>query len=224
MQVTIEWIEQKFNLFNKDYFEGKLPVPEFRVSKNRSRFGAFIIGHLRKRNVSPTKSDIIEISVFMDREEHVFENTLIHELIHMYVYLNNMLDKTSHGPNFRLMMKKINSHGKHEVKISVKQTREDFYNSLQERKNFIILSRLKNGKKGITVCAQTRIFDFDKAFKKWGVIESYEWRFSYDIFFSKYRRIMRPAFYDISDDDFKKAFEISYRFVIEGDIGRAIIN
>ena len=106
MLVTIDWIRERYNKFNKMYFFDKLPKDlEFKISRSKDTWGeaAFNV-NLRLNTITPA---FISLSNYYDSPEYVKENTLIHEMIHVYDYVTN--------PQHYIIMHKrnrrYNSHG-----------------------------------------------------------------------------------------------------------------
>jgi len=88
MLVTIDWIKTKYNKFNKLYFDNQLPTNiEFKISRSRDTWGcaSYHVDYVTE-TITPTR---LTISNFFDSPEHVKENTLIHEMIHILDYVTH---------------------------------------------------------------------------------------------------------------------------------------
>lgn len=86
IKITQALLDEKFNEFNKKYFNGEVKKTSFVISHNRSRFGQF-----RPRTWT------IEISTAWVRSERDYWNTLLHEMIHALVRQRHGVYAQSHG-------------------------------------------------------------------------------------------------------------------------------
>lgn len=102
MELTIKYMEENFELYNKKYFNGVLKKPHFRIINTRRRLGSMSRIHERY---------IISISKYYDRDKFQYDNTLIHEMIHLYIYQQNIIDNGPHGRIFKAECARINKDG-----------------------------------------------------------------------------------------------------------------
>ena len=91
MEVTTDFIKSSFDKFNKEYFNGALVTPTFEVSHCQRALGDF-----RRRN----KYYRIRVSDYYIRSPREIEQTILHEMIHLYQSQFNCRDK-SHGIDFK---------------------------------------------------------------------------------------------------------------------------
>lgn len=106
MKVNRTWIENNFNKFNAEYFEGKLPIPTFQIC-NTYR----MLGQCGAKNWKAEHPNfVIKISNYFDRTEKEFQNTLIHEMIHLH-FQSNKDWKESHGKKFQAMARSFDKYG-----------------------------------------------------------------------------------------------------------------
>ena len=107
MVVTIEWIRNKYEKFNKMYFKDQLPTDlVFKISRSKDTWGsaAYHIDY-KKNTITPT---YIAISNYYDSPEFIKENTLLHEMIHVLDYVTHPEHYViKHSPN-----RYYNAHGK----------------------------------------------------------------------------------------------------------------
>lgn len=102
MELTIKYMEEKFDLYNEKYFYGLLKKPFFTI-KNTARQ----LGCMNWKNGIYT----ISISKYYERNEFQYDNTLIHEMIHLYIRQQNIPDNGSHGRRFKAECARINKDG-----------------------------------------------------------------------------------------------------------------
>ena len=108
MQVSIEWIEKWFTVFNKDYFGGKLPLPDLALSKSKTRLGSMSCKHVTRFGRTKVYDFAIRISNYYDMTERQFQNVLLHEMIHYSIAYTGLKDTAPHGVVFRGMADAMN--------------------------------------------------------------------------------------------------------------------
>ena len=108
---TIDFITNKFNVFNKEYFDNSLPLPNFALIKNKTKLGEFVACRRYDMFGIPFGKSTINISTFYDRPEDEISNTIIHEMIHYYIHFNHIVDTSSHGHVWKSMADEINKKG-----------------------------------------------------------------------------------------------------------------
>lgn len=101
MIVTVNWIENNYNKFNKLYFRGSLPVINFKTNKSCNTWGfASFKYDYRNSTIIPK---MITMSTYYDCPEKVLIQTLLHEMIHI-------ADYTWHPEHFIKNGKRISGH------------------------------------------------------------------------------------------------------------------
>lgn len=119
MRPTQQYLEERFRYFNSLVFAQRLPLPPITVTtartylgqcSSRSRRGAD--GHLRHYDFK------ISISVLYDRPADDVDDTLVHEMIHYFIYYNGLRDTAPHGSVFKALMASINSNYGRKIRVS----------------------------------------------------------------------------------------------------------
>lgn len=105
MELTISYIERKFDLYNKKYFDGSLRKPSFKISKSKTQ-----LGYLQTKFI-PFKFYTLGVSVYYDRTEKQYDETIIHEMIHLYISQQGIKDNGAHGNRFKAECARINKDG-----------------------------------------------------------------------------------------------------------------
>ncbi len=108
MDITLDYIKSNFDKFNVMYFNGKLITPKFMITKAKS-----YLGQLSWKCINGERTNyIISISGLFDRSDKDFCNTILHEMIHLYIRQNNIKDtRPHHGRVFYQIADMINQHG-----------------------------------------------------------------------------------------------------------------
>lgn len=107
MVLTIDYIKERFNKYNKLYFNGSLIEPSFKISKGKRVLGLMSW----TQNFLGQKSYTISISKYYDRTEKQYDNTIIHEMIHLSIHQKKIRDNGSHGRYFKAECARINRDG-----------------------------------------------------------------------------------------------------------------
>ena len=86
-----------FDEFNALVFNGKLPKVKITFTNTRNQLGQFYWG--------PTRGIGIKVSLFYDRTEENFRNTLLHEMCHLYCYKQGWVHE-GHGDKWKAIADK----------------------------------------------------------------------------------------------------------------------
>ena len=113
MRPTTDFLEERFREFNHTFFGDALPPISILLSDVKSYAGMYV--H-RRRTSGVIRQ--IKINVRMDLPREVYEDTLLHEMIHYAIDLSGRRDDAPHGTLFRQMMQMINESGDRHIRIS----------------------------------------------------------------------------------------------------------
>ena len=119
MIATRQFVKDKFFEFNALCFDGALPIVRIRMSRARSYCGMLRSRVLRNKDGRRTHYDfLLLISTAFDLPEAELEDTVLHEMIHYWIYWNELTDTSAHGRLFRAKMKEINERFGRHITIS----------------------------------------------------------------------------------------------------------
>src|SRR3712207_6226395 len=107
-ELTVAWMEEWFDRFNHDYFDGKLPRPRLRLSRARTRMGTMSCKRRRRLLRTEYYDFAIALSTYYRQTERQLQNTLLHEMIHYTIAYTGLRDTAPHGVIFRGMMDNLN--------------------------------------------------------------------------------------------------------------------
>ncbi len=113
MEITKVMLKDRFNQYNELYFEGKLTKPKFFFFNSKRNYGFILLGS--KDGTIPSK---IWISKSANVNDDILKNTLIHEMVHQYVYerlFGLKYQIITHGIKFRYVCWRL--HKKYNLKL-----------------------------------------------------------------------------------------------------------
>lgn len=183
-------------------FDGKLPEVPILMSDSSRALG--MLKYERKRNMlgqMVCSNFRIYISRRYDLPQEQVEDTLIHEMIHLYIAYNNLKDTSTHGDRFKYHMNLINRKFNRNITISNK---DKSINDTDRRKcaHYICETLWQDGSRYITCCARTRIFDVNREAIRHPGCVSVRWWFTLDPFFNRYPNSLKLKLYRIGDEDY----------------------
>lgn len=108
-------IEKIFQECNKEYFHNELPTPTFGFFSSKKFVGRYygirsIIGNVYN-------SRILLSTYFDFSDKRFLTDTILHEIIHYYIAINNIIDNNDHGSMFQYYMNRINQIGNRNITI-----------------------------------------------------------------------------------------------------------
>lgn len=220
---TIDFIERKFKEYNDLMFEGKLQLLPFKLSSARTFLGQ--VRCIRKKNPDGTwhYSDFqFIISNKVDYDENVVEDTIIHEMIHYWIFSNQMQDNAPHGKLFVSKMQEINRRFDRSLTIVHKKTKEEQNIDTEKREHLICISRMRGNQLGITIASKNRLFMLWDELPKLPKVVECNWYVTTDPFFNRFPRASSLMIYRISREelephmkDFRKLLRNGDRIVVE---------
>lgn len=107
-----------FDTFNRQYFNGELPLPRLALGNSRTRLGS--MSCRRRRTLTGWRfSDFaIRLSTYYDCTEREMQTVLLHEMIHYYIAWKGIRDDAPHGSVFRSIMNRLNTRHGWDISVS----------------------------------------------------------------------------------------------------------
>lgn len=191
MKPTKEYIERKFEEFNRQMFEGKLTMPKIELSKAKTFLGMCVAKKRRTLFGRTFLYDFkLRISTCYDLPEQDVEDTIIHEMIHYYIGINKLKDTSPHGKIFRQIMNRINEqYGRH-LTISRKATTEQREQAVTNRRKWHVVATItfKDDRTGIKVLPRITeriLYYYNNVITNSNVV-NIKLYMSNDVFFNRY--------------------------------------
>jgi predicted SprT family Zn-dependent metalloprotease len=218
MKATKDYIARKFEEYNQLCFGGKLaPIPII-LSHARTFLGQ--IAYKRKKNADGTwryYDFVFKISTLIDLPETEVEDTILHEMIHYYIFSNQIQETSPHGKIFTAIMTEINKRFDRHITISYKKTKTDYENDVEIRQHLVCVVRFNDNRTGICVAAKTRIFNLWDSLANLPNVAECKWYSSIDPFFNRYPRSLNAKLYRISAEDLKAHLQDALPLVRHGN-------
>ncbi len=219
---TQSFIEERFQVFNRQMFGGKLPPVAICMSNAKTFLGKCTY---RKRRTWYGKVEYydfrLRINTRIDLPEQEVEDILLHEMIHYYIAVNRLSDRSSHGPRFRQMMDDINRQHHRHITISFRGTATQREQLLDQRRVWRIVAvvRFRDGRKGIKVLPRVvaSIVRYCHHVRTVSDVTDVILYASDDIFFSRYPRSSALKVHYIDADELQTHLDGARSLVIEGD-------
>lgn len=199
MRATLVFLRERFEYYNSLCFDGRLPLINLRLSSSLRTLGT--LRHPRHRTSSTMPSEItLSISNRLDLDTVVVEDTIIHEMIHLYIFWNKIKDTSVHGVHFRKIMNHINlTHGRH-ITVSHKGNTEEKKTDRLRKPRIVIVSQLQNGERCVTVCTPRYTTFIYGELQRSRFVSNCEIIVSYDSLFAHYPASRTPKIYKIESE------------------------
>jgi hypothetical protein len=188
MRATLEYIKQKFDEYNDLMFEGKLKAASLQTQQCQVISRCSILSAREKCRWYTWHyyGFVFKISTVMDLPEDVVEDTIIHEMIHYYIMSNQMQDTAPHGKLFIAKMQEINRKFNRNLSVIHRTTKEEQDSDKRIQQHIICVSRLKTGKRGVTIATKSRLFELWDAMPNFPKMAELKWVVSTDPYFNRF--------------------------------------
>lgn len=151
MRANILFVRERFEHFNRLCFDGALPMIPLRISSSGRTLGTLRFPRIRPKQLRPDDV-VLSISSRLDLDRAVVEDTIIHEMIHLYIYWFDIRDTSAHGPAFRRIMTDINARHGRNITITRRTSTEERNSDRLKKFRMLLVCTLVSGEKTVTVC------------------------------------------------------------------------
>ncbi len=197
MHANLTFIKDRFRKFNREIFADCLPEISLRIGNSRRTMGTLRYRKSQRLGKTAYSDFTLTVSSCFDLPECVIEDTLIHEMIHLYIIVNHLKDTSAHGKVFRTLMGTINTRHNRRITISHRTTESESASDKAKRHHYILITKFKDGEDYITVMSQTKIFEIHHSLFCLKNVLSWEWRYSTLPHFNRYPHSRKLKFYKI---------------------------
>ena len=204
MKASVEYIKAHFDAYNRQYFGGQLPTLPIKLSHAKGFLGKVTFVRKRQGLFGGYRNEdfVLRINVRIDLPEEVIQDTILHEMIHYYIAVNQLLDTSAHGRLFRAEMARINAEGNRHITISHRLSEEEKRQAIVKKERVVALVTFEDGKQGIKIVPKQvrHVQAWDKKVRRYFPIRSIEWYLTDDDLFAKYPSSMALRVYLLSPD------------------------
>lgn len=205
MRPSPEDARRMFGEFNRQMFDNALPPLKIELNNAGRSLGMFV--HPRRRGTTPDPSKCaIRLSTRLDLPQEEVENTVIHEMIHYYIWYFNIPDTSAHGSAFRRKMEEINRRHSRRITIRHKSSEEQLQSDTHHRNNYICVQYRTDGRRTLTVCSRPFVFELYRILEGNPQFVKVEWYWSMDSWFNRFPLSRTAKMYLITDADFNAHF------------------
>jgi hypothetical protein len=190
MRPTLQYLEEKFDYYNNLCFGGQLPRPPISLNLRRGSVGLTYEKFYLENGVIKVGYNI-QISVRLDLPEEEYIDTLVHEMIHYYIGINNLKDESPHGKIFMAKMHEITSTYGIKVTVVYDEDDETAIARISNKIRYICVADFNNGRTGFAIVVRNKVFEFWQLFSKIPNAEVH-WYASNRGIFEKYKVVISP--------------------------------
>ena len=199
MRPNIEYIQSHFDAYNARFFDGQLPPLPIKLSHAKGFLGKVCFTRQRKGLFGKYRytNFVLRINVRIDLPEEVVQDTILHEMIHYYIAVNQWHDTSTHGALFRREMARINAEGGRHISISHRLSESEQAQAHVRKKRLVAIVHFEDGKTGIKVVPpheHHRMRWHQMALRHFP-IRSIDWYYTNDEYFAKYPSSMAMRIY-----------------------------
>ena len=190
MKPTVEYIQTHFDAYNRQFFGGALPTLPIKLSHAKGFLGK--VTFVRKRQglfVGYRNEDfVLRINVRIDLPEELVQDTILHEMIHYYIAVNQLRDTSTHGRLFRAEMARINEQGHRHITISHRLNEEQRAQAHIHKVRAVAIVHFSDGKTGVKVVPkqEKHIRYWHRMAQRRFPIESIDWYLSDNPYFAQF--------------------------------------
>lgn len=204
--LTLAYLRQQFDYYNKLCFEGTLPTPVLRINNARTMLGCVRYKKEHRLFRKPRFCDFtLSISAYYKLTPEETDDIILHEMIHLDILCHQQHDDSAHGPLFRQRMKEINERFGRHITISHKGKLQ--LNSEKKVQNIIAVAQLNDGTWTISRVSPSRFHELQRLLPRSFKLQSIAWYNTRNPFFCNYPRSLTPKLYRISKADLDKELQ-----------------
>ena len=160
--------------------------------------------------------EALTLSRKFDCPEEEWEDTLIHEMIHLHIAANGIVDTSTHGKVFRQMMHDINARWGRHITISKRLSGEEAERETLSAPRFFCVVKLPDGRTALTVAAKTCINRLWRDIPRLFHTVSIDWYWSADAYFSRFPVARTARLYVVKPDELAPHLAKAVRLTQDG--------
>ena len=190
MKASVEYIQAHFDAYNRQYFGGQLPAIPIKLSHAKGFLGKVTFVKRRQWLFGPYQNEdfVLRINVRIDLPEELVQDTILHEMIHYYIAVNQLQDTSTHGRLFRAEMARINKEGNRHITISHRLNEEQKAQAQIHKVRAVAIVHFSDGKTGVKVVPkqEKHIRYWHKMAQRRFPIDRIDWYMTDDPYFAQF--------------------------------------
>lgn len=210
MIVTKAWMAEHFDRFNTEYFDARLPRPEFVLSRARTRLGQMSCKRAVRWGRVHLYDFRIAMTIYYDMTERQAQTVLLHEMIHYVISYTGLKDTSSHGVVFQGMAANLNRKYGWNIRTSTSTRGWKVNDAMREKQQTavrhptLVLAVCTNDGKCFVSRVNPRYGrSITTRLKSSSQITSYRWYTTEDSYFDSYPEVRSLRGRRISRSDFE---------------------
>lgn len=211
MIVTIDWMEEWFKRFDQEYFGGKLPLPEFSLTRAKTRLGQLAFKRASRWGRTKLYDFKLSMSTYYDMTEQQAKSVLLHEMIHYIIGYTGLKDTSPHGVVFRGMMDNLNRKYGWDIRVMTSTKGWKVSERVAEKKKakgpqtYLMLAiELKDGKFYLSRVNPGFARRIEKQLPMVRELRSHRWYTTQESYFEDYPQVQSLRGRRITKGDFEK--------------------
>lgn len=211
MIVTIDWMEEWFKRFDQEYFGGKLPLPEFSLTRAKTRLGQLAFKRASRWGRTKLYDFKLSMSTYYDMTEQQAKSVLLHEMIHYIIGYTGLKDTAPHGVVFRGMMDNLNRKYGWDIRVMTSTKGWKVSERVAEKKKakgpqtYLMLAiELKDGKFYLSRVHPGFARRIEKQLPMVRELRSHRWYTTQESYFEDYPQVRSLRGRRITKNDFEK--------------------
>ena len=211
MIVTIDWMEEWFKRFDQEYFGGKLPLPEFSLTRAKTRLGQLAFKRASRWGRTKLYDFKLSMSTYYDMTELQAKSVLLHEMIHYIIGYTGLKDTAPHGVVFRGMMDNLNRKYGWDIRVMTSTKGWKVSERVAEKKKakgpqtYLMLAiELKDGKFYLSRVNPGFARRIEKQLPMVRELRSHRWYTTQESYFEDYPQVRSLRGRRITKGDFEK--------------------
>ena len=222
MIVTIGWMEEWFERFNHDYFDGKLPLPELGLTRAKTQLGQMSFKRATRWGRTKLYDFKISMSTYYDMTDRQAKSVLLHEMIHYIIGYTGLKDTSSHGIVFRGMMDNLNRKYGWEIKVMTSTKGWKVSEQVKEKKaakgpqTYLMLAiEMNDGRHYLSRVNPSFAHRLQGQLVNVQEIRSHQWYTTMESYFEEYPQVRSLRGRRISKADFAKLLNVMTQVEIQ---------
>ena len=202
-------MEEWFTHFDREYFGGKLPLPEFGLTRAKTQLGQLAYKRATRWGRTKLYDFKLSISTYYDMTDKQAKSVLLHEMIHYVIGYTGLKDTSSHGIVFRGMMDNLNRKYGWDIRVMTSTKGWKVSEQVKEKKaakgpqTYLMLAiEMKDGKHYLSRVNPSFARRMEKQLSQVSSIDKHQWYTTQESYFEEYPQVRSLRGRRISKADF----------------------